>query len=223
MTPSKDYSVTLEVAGPFAMFSNPAAGGTPSSYPLPTQSAAKGLFESIASFSSGDAWFEPIRVEICKPVGQCDGMIHFQQYATNYGGPLRKTNQLSSNSSYQLFATVLVDVCYRLYARIRSGKEPWKRGENPRHHLQELFERRIKQGRCYRTPCLGWSEFTATYWGKFRDGLEDRPLVTEVDQSIEMEIPSLLQRVFSEPTHGAFKPVFTQDAKIIKGGHNYVE
>jgi len=217
------YPLTLEIAGPFAMFSRPDSGGTPSSYPIPTQSAAKGLFESIASLSSGDAWIEPMRVEICKPVGQCDGVISFQRYATNYGGPLRKTNQLSSNSSYQLFATVLVNVCYRLHAQIKSGKEPWKRGENPRHHLQELFERRLKQGRCHRTPCLGWSEFTASYWGPFRDGQEGRPLVTEVDESIEMEIPSLLQRVFSQPTHGVFRPVFKQNAKIIKGRLSYVE
>jgi CRISPR-associated protein Cas5d len=89
--------------------------------------------------------------------------------------------------------------------------------------LQELFERRLKQGRCHRTPCLGWSEFTASYWGPFRDGLEGRPLVTEVDEFIEMEIPSLLQRVFSKPTHGVFQPVFKQNAKIIKGGLSYVE
>ncbi len=217
------YPIQLEVAGPFAMFSRPDSGGTPTSYPLPTQSSAKGLLESIARMSSGDAWFEPTRVEICKPVGQADGAIHYQRYATNYGGPLRKTNQLSSNSSYQVFATVLVNVCYRIHAKIVSGDAPWKHGENPRHHLKDLFERRLRQGRCHRTPCLGWSEFTASYWGSFRDGLDGRPLVTEVDQAIEMEIPSLLQRVFSEPTNGVFQPTFKQNVMIIKGGLSYVE
>jgi CRISPR-associated protein Cas5d len=217
------YPVELEIAGPFAMFSRPDSGGTPSSYPIPTQSAAKGLFESIARLNSGDAWFEPLKVEICKPAGTEGGEIRFQRYATNYGGPLRKTNQLTSNSSYQVFATVLVDVCYRIHARIQSGEREWKPGQNPRHYLKDLFERRLKQGRCHRTPCLGWSEFTASYWGSFRDGQEGRPLVTEVDQSIEIEIPSLLKSVFDRPTNGVFQPTFQQDARITKGGLSYVE
>lgn len=205
------------------MFSRPDSGGTPSSYPIPTQSAAKGLFESIARLASGDAWFEPTKVQICKLIGSAGGEIHYQRYATNYGGPLRKSNQLTSNSSYQVFATVLTNVCYRLEARIQSGSRPWKQGENPRHHLQELFERRLRQGRCHRTPCLGWSEFTASYWGAFRDGKDGYPLVTEPDEGIELVIPSLLKTVFNRPTDGVFQPVFTKDARIIKGGHSYVE
>jgi len=216
------YPIKLEIAAPFAMFSRPDSGGTPSSYPIPTQSAAKGLLESIARLASGDAWFEPTKVEICKPVGTEGGEIRFQRYATNYGGPLRKGNELESNSSYQVFATVLVDVCYRIHARIQSCGE-WKLGQNPRHHLKELFERRLKQGRCHRTPCLGWSEFTASYWGPFRDGQDGRPLVTEVDQAIEIEIPSLLQTVFDRPTTGVFQPTFRQNARITKGGLSYVE
>jgi len=223
MHPTSRYPVELEIAGPFAMFSRPDSGGTPSSYPIPTQSAAKGLFESIARLATGDAWFEPTKVEICKPAGTEGGEIRFQRYATNYGGPLRKGNQLSSNSSYQVFATVLVDVCYRLHARIQSGEREWKRGQNPRHHLKELFERRLKQGRCHRTPCLGWSEFTASYWGPFRDGQEGRLLVSEVDQAIEIEIPSLLQTVFDRPTAGVFQPTFRQNARITRGGLSYVE
>lgn len=219
----KNYEVKFEIAGPFAMFSRPDSGGTPSSYPIPTQSAAKGLFESIARLSSGDAWFEPTKVQICKPIGSAGGEIRYQRYATNYGGPLRKSNQLTSNSSYQVFATVLTNVCFRLEACIRSGSRPWKQGENPRHHLQELFERRLKQGRCHRTPCLGWSEFTASYWGAFRDGNDGSPLATEPDEEIELVIPSLLKTVFNRPTEGVFQPIFAQNARILKGGYSYVE
>lgn len=35
------YTVEFEVAGPLAMFARPDTGGTPTSYPLPTWSAAK--------------------------------------------------------------------------------------------------------------------------------------------------------------------------------------
>ena len=66
----------------------------------------------------------------------------------------------------QLFATVIADVCYRLYGEVK-GNQPTQ-GENPRHFLQDLFNRRIQRGQCYRTPSLGWREFTCSYWGPFR-------------------------------------------------------
>lgn len=217
------YPVQLEIAAPFAMFARPDSGGTPSSYPIPTYSAAKGMLESLARLASGDAWFEPLSVQICKRIDVAGGAINFQRYATNYGGPLRKGNQLSSNSSYQVFATVLSDVCYRINARIVSGDRPWKHGENPRHHLKDLFERRLKRGQCHRTPCMGWSEFTANYWGAFRDGTDGNPPVTEVDQNINLEIPSLLHKVFDCPTAGSFNPTFVQNARIEKGEFHYAE
>ena len=45
----------------------------------------------------------------------------------------------------------------------------------------------------------------------------------EVDQAIEIEIPSLLQTVFDRPTDGDFRPTFRQNACITKGGLSYVE
>lgn len=53
----KDYEVQFEIAGPAAMFARPDTGGTPTSYPAPTWSAAKGLFESVAFFVDGGHGF----------------------------------------------------------------------------------------------------------------------------------------------------------------------
>ncbi len=36
----KEYKVSMEIAGPAAMFTRPDTGGTPTSYPAPTWSAA---------------------------------------------------------------------------------------------------------------------------------------------------------------------------------------
>lgn len=216
------YIVTLEIAAPLAIFARPDTGGPPTSYPAPTWSAAKGIFESIARLHSGDAWIKPLRVEICRRVGGPGGEIRFQRYTTNYGGPLRKSNQLRRGSSYQFFATVLADVCYRLYGEIVRGSRG-DEGNNPRHHLQELFERRIKQGRAHRTPCLGWSEFTASYWGPFRDGRDGQPLATEVDNALNLEIPSMLRSVFDQPVNGQYRPRFDQHVAIKKGALVYAE
>lgn len=217
MIKSRRYPVKLEVAGPLAMFARPDTGAMPVSYPLPTPSACKGLFESIARLSSGDAWIEPTAVEICKRVGEPGGEIVYQQYATNYGGPLRKGSQISGGNSFQFFATILVDVCYRLHgAVVARGRE--RGGRNSRHYLQDLFNRRLTtQGRCFRTPCLGWSEFTCNYWGPFRDGTNGQPSRTEVDMDLNFTVPSLLGVMWSEPVDGEYHPTFVRNAVVRSG------
>lgn len=203
----KHYSVQMEVAGPLAMFARPDTGGTPVSYPVPTWSAAKGIFESIAHLSSGDAWICPLKVEVCRRIGDSGGRVRFQRYTTNYGGPLRKsslfrTGSIPGGSSMQLFATVLSDVCYRLYGVVM-GRAP-RSVVNVRHHLQDLFTRRLERGRCYRTPCLGWSEFTCWYWGPFRE------TETEVDTTLSIDIPSMLVSPWDRVVAGAYSPRFSQ-------------
>jgi len=205
------YGIRLEVAGPLAMFARPDTGGTPTSYPLPTWSAAKGLFESIAFLVDGSAWICPTKVEICRRLGEPGGQIRFQRYTTNYGGPLRKADLFrkgtaAGGSSMQFFATVLNDVCYRLHGIVLAQGR--RDGSNARHHLQDLFNRRLRQGRCFRTPCLGWSEFTCSYWGPFREG------VTEVDPAISLVIPSMLVCVWDRPTRGRYSPRFDQDVVV---------
>jgi CRISPR-associated protein Cas5d len=113
----------------------------------------------------------------------------------------------------QIFATVLSDVCYRLHATVVS-RPPSGRNNAP-HYLQDLFLRRLKQGRCFHTPCLGWSELTCSYWGPFRTG------VTEVDEALDLEVPSMLLGVWDDPTQGRYAPSFQQDARVVHGRLRY--
>src|SRR5258708_10041599 len=196
----KIYSVSFEVAGPAAIFTRPDSGASFVSYETPTYSALKGMFECVARWKS--AYIKPVRVEICNP-------IQFTRYATNYGGPLRKGNQLSQGASYQLFATILVDVCYKVHGVIaESGPAPDR--NNHLHALQELFDRRLKQGRFYQSPCLGWSEFTPNYFGPLREH-------THAREDINLTVPSMLHRVFDQDSAGQYGPQFKQDVRIEKG------
>jgi CRISPR-associated protein Cas5d len=206
----KVYSLGLEVSGPLAMWARPDTGATPTSYPAPTWSAAKGLLESVAFLSSGEAWLHPVRVEMCRHRDAPGGTISFQRYTTNYGGPLR----LKLNDSMQVFATVLSNVCYRIHAEVRG--ERGREGRNPRHHLQDMFERRLRQGKCFRTPALGWREFTCDYWGAFRDDWV-------VDDAIDLEIPSMLSAVWDRPYKGHYVSRFVQSAHIAAGVLTYAE
>lgn len=210
----KAYVVELEVSGPLAMFTRPDTGATPTSYPAPTWSAAKGLLECIARLSDGRAWLNPTRVEICRPRDAPGGAITYQRYATNYGGPLRKPQNISKDTGMQIFAHVLSNVCYRIHADIRGMRSDGR--ENPRHHLQHLFQRRLRQGYCHRTPALGLSEFTCDYWGTPRDAWE-------IDDALDLEVPSMLKGMWDQPQSGSYAPCFVQNARIEKGVLIYAE
>jgi CRISPR-associated protein Cas5d len=63
-----------------------------------------------------------------------------------------------------LLATVLVDVCYRLYADIEAdpsnyqrhgGSEKQRTGTtNGGHAYKEMFDRRLERGQFFSIPCL---------------------------------------------------------------------
>lgn len=197
---TKSYPVEFEVQGYAAMFTRPDTGSAPVSYPAPTFSALKGMFESVARIKS--AYIKPVKVEICSP-------IVYHRYFNNYGGPLRKPN----TRNFQLAATVLSNVCYKVYGVVQEiDHTPY--GNNHLHALQEMFIRRLKQGSFQYTPCLGWKEFVPTYFSLIRDS-------TITDKSINLIIPSMLYSMFDKPEGGSINPVFKQNIEIVEGVLNY--
>jgi CRISPR-associated protein Cas5d len=213
----KDYSVSIEISGHTAMWTRPDTGDAPVSYPAPTFSAVKGIFECVLWSQWADV--VPTKVEICRP-------IVFHSYTTNYGGPLRKSKVMKKGSSFQLIATVLVNVCYRLYATIHSDTSGYAKHGRPgkqavgttngAHAYKDVFDRRVRRGQLYSTPCLGWKEFTPDYVGVFRAD-------TSVCESIDLVIPSMLKTCFSDGKRTVWKPVFNQHVRIEKGVLSYVE
>ncbi len=198
----KVYQVAFEIAGPAAMFTRPDTGSSPVSYPAPTKSALKSIFECVVM--SKEAYFEPQRVEICNP-------IVFHKYTTNYRGPLRK----SGTGNFQIFSTVLENVCYKVHGVILSYLPP-QRKNNPQHQLQEVFMRRLVSGQLYSTPFLGWKEFVPNYFGPIRAD-------TFADTSINLTIPSMLNTLYDKPTDGTVAPEFMQNVKIEGGVLLYAE
>jgi CRISPR-associated protein Cas5d len=207
----KNYEVSLEIAGHTAMWTRPDTGAVPVSYPAPTYGSVKGIFESILWQQTAEVI--PRWVEICQPVV-------YHNYTTNYGGPLRQTG----SPNYQLAATVLINVCYRLYAEVVSRKPPRRDQEdrsgycklttNGAHAYQEMFFRRQKRGQFFRVPCLGWAEFVPTYLGSLRP--ETRP-----DPDINLSLPSMLKTCFPNGADSKWDPVFLKNVSIIEGVMNY--
>lgn len=199
--------ISLEVAGPAAMFTRPDTGAAPVSYSAPTFSAAKGMFEAVARRPY--LYIRPVCVEICEP-------IRFERYVTNYGGPLRSLKQLRNGNSYQLIATILADVCYRLHAKVlpkqstRGAGDPRTRRRRGRHGVTDfvrLFNEGLEMGQTFYTPVLGWREFVPTYFGPLRSDTLRRA-------DVNLVIPSMLYSVWE---HGSAKPVFHRDVSVREG------
>jgi CRISPR-associated protein Cas5d len=218
------YQVSLEISGPTAMWTRPDTGDAPVSYPAPTFAAVKGIFESIVWLKSAEV--VPTRVELCAP-------LVFHTYSTNYGGPLRKRKIMKKGSSYQLLATVLINVCYRAYAEVRPDQLPDERLSDPAkrqraiasngaHAYQEMFERRLRRGQWHHVPCLGWKEFVPDYVGPFRKQFPDGRKV-QVQEDISTVIPSMMWQVFPSGKFGQWQPTFRQNVKIVKGVLDYAQ
>lgn len=203
----KAYSVQLEISGPTAMWTRPDTGSSPVSYVAPTFSAVKGIFEAVLRWKSVN--IIPTRVEICKPV-------HFHRYATNYGGPLRASDIVAkgpSGPSFQLFATVLIDVCYRLYADLEVASQH-DDTKSPAHAFRDAFNRKLEAGKWFCIPCLGWKEFVPNYVGQFRPG-------TKICVSESHEVPTMLRTVFDKLQNGNVSPRFDRTVSIREGVLNY--
>jgi CRISPR-associated protein Cas5d len=198
------YEVEFEIAGPAAMFTRPDTGAAPISYPVPTWSACKAIFESVARgfFARGGkpaAFFSATEIEIWKPV-------RFEKYVTNYRGPLRKAAQIKDGDSYQLPATILVDVCYRVRGQCVRVPGALDESNNAPHALQEMFNRRLSQGKSKYAPCLGWKEFVPDYFGPFRDHRAGAGF--ELQGQYFAELPALLMSAWDAPANGRYQPIF---------------
>jgi CRISPR-associated protein Cas5d len=212
----KEYLISLEISGTTAMWTRPDTGDSPVSYPAPTYSAVKAIFESILWGPAIE--IVPIKTEICSPV-------QYHSYYTNYGGPLRKEQNIQKGDSYQLCATVLIDVCYRLYAevvpfsdkdRLPLKAQEWdKKTTSPGHAFHNIFNRRLKKGQCYSIPTLGWKEFTPSYFGAFRETTHI------IDNLPQIFIPSMLRQVFSKGYNSDVSYIFDTNVEITGGVLSY--
>ena len=193
------------------MWTRPDTGDCPVSYPAPTYSAVQGIFKAVNWGPAVE--IIPFKCEICKP-------LRFHSYSTNYGGPLRSGEQIAKGNAYQFFATVLTDVCYRLYAYVypvrnkeslpESARQWDRKTSSPGHAYAAIFARRLKRGQWFTLPCLGWKEFTPSYVGQFRDG-------TKVQEDIGTVLPSMMREVFPDGYNSKARFTYDQNVRIERG------
>ena len=101
------YPICMEIAGDLAMWSRNDTGSEKTTYPIPSFSALKGVFESILYIPSAE--IIPYKIQICSP-------IRYQNYAFNYRGEGRKLDIIKKDCACQIKNTVLYKPVYRCFA-----------------------------------------------------------------------------------------------------------
>ncbi len=144
--------VVLEVWGDFACFSRPESKVERLSYPLPTPSAARGIFSAIYSKPLEFYW-QINRIEILKELQY----ISFKRNEVK--ATLGKTPVIIEDERTQRQTVALKDVRYRIAASIE--KRPEFKGSEESLYEQAL--RRIRGGKCYYQPSLGLREFVCYF------------------------------------------------------------
>ena len=201
------YEIAMEIDGHLARWTRPDCGDSFGTYPAPTYSAAKGIFESICFLRSVNVM--PYKVEICSS-------LKHVALTTNYSGIHRKADQITKGNAIQNKCTALEDVCYKIYACVEGNGDVYYQNENgvkinSAHFYQERFEKRLKNGQSYTTPFLGIKGLVPTYIGPLREE-------THVEASINIVLPSMTKFGFGANHGGSMADrVFLNNVHIKNG------
>ena len=179
---------TLEVWGDFACFARPEMKVERYSYPCPTPSAARGIFEAI--YFKPEFFWQVTRIEILEPPSLIalrrnevkdklnERSVQQWMAAKAEVEPIwaDATEDFKGRTQRQTIA--LRSPRFRLTARIiaRSGQESKQRAAN------EQFVRRASQGKCFHQPCLGCREFVAFF--RYIESLDNEPKPCDYSQKL---------------------------------------
>jgi len=164
----------LEVWGDFACFSRPEMKVERYSYPCPTPSAARGVYEAI--YFKPQFYWQVTRIEMLSPpalialrrneVKEKLNAVAAQNWMNGKAPPepLFADADKSLTGSDQKGRTqrqtmALRNPRFRLWARIVPRAEHCAQ----QRAFDEQFARRASQGKCFQQPCLGCREFVAFY------------------------------------------------------------
>lgn len=161
----------LDVWGEFACFTRPELKVERFSYPVPTPSAVRGIYDAIYCKPKEFRW-QVTSVEILAPpayialrrneVKDKVSVRNVQGWMSGESPPepiWADGSESRDKGRTQRQTMALRDVHYRLHAEIR----PWPGFEGKQQGVEEQFRRRAGHGKCIYQPCFGCREFPAYF------------------------------------------------------------
>ncbi|QAA76686.1 MAG: CRISPR-associated protein Cas5 [Candidatus Bipolaricaulis sibiricus] len=200
----------LDVWGEFACFTRPELKVERFSYPVPTPSAVRGIYDAIYCKRTEFRW-QVTAIEVLAPVRYISlrrnevkdkvSTTNVQQWMTGRSPPepiwadgtdVELGTDMKGRTQRQTMA--LCNVHYRLHAEIR----PWPGFEDRLQAMEEQFRRRAAGGKCIHQPYFGCREFPAYF------DLVDIDAQPPQRQPLDLDIGLMLYDVFdlSRP-HGS--------------------
>jgi CRISPR-associated protein Cas5d len=188
----------LDVWGDFACFTRPELKVERFSYPVPTPSAVRGIYDAIYCKRTEFRW-QATSVEILAPPQYI--ALRRNEVKDKVSSKLAETWMQGVNSPEPIWADgsesrdkgrtqrqtmALRNVRYRLHAEIR----PWPGFEEHLLGFEEQFRRRAAHGKCIYQPYFGCREFPA-----FFDLLEVGAPSAKIEQ-FDLDIGLMLYDVF---------------------------
>lgn len=208
----------LEVWGDFACFTRPELKVERWSYPCPTPSAARGVFDAIYCKPTEFRW-QVTRIELLKTPqyialrrNEVADVVSTSNVAKWMKGTREPTPLFADEGSnrQQRQTMALRDVRYRLHGRI----VPWPGFEARQAAFDAQFRRRAGQGKCFQQPYLGCREFVTFF--RLIDDIANEPSPVAYDQ----DVGPMLYDVFdlSRPQGPHAKPFISVFRAQIRGG-----
>jgi CRISPR-associated protein Cas5d len=164
----------LEVWGDFACFTRPEMKVERYSYPCPTPSAARGVYEAI--YFKPQFYWQVRRIELLRPpslialrrneVKDKVSTLAIQKWMTGKADP----QPLWADADASLLGTDMKGRTQRQTMALRKPRfrvtasiVPRPGHEAKQVAFDEQFIRRASQGKCFQQPCLGAREFVAFF------------------------------------------------------------
>lgn len=145
--------VSMDIWGDYACFTRPDAKVERVSYDMMTPSAARGVLEAV--FWKPEIRYRISEIQVCKPVEKINILRNeIKNYQNPTGKPIVVDDQRVQRNS-----VVLTDVYYRIKAWIELRPHATEHIEKYRAQ----FDRRVRNGQCFKRPFLGTREFSAFF------------------------------------------------------------
>lgn len=158
------YGFKVMISGDYACFTRPELKVERVSYDVPTPGALEGLIKSVY-------WKPAVRYVIDKIIvfnpidfvnirrNEVKDKLNFSSVKQQMKDPQKDICIYSSESRTQRASMVLKNVLYGVEFHFElTGLQSTHEDESEEKHYN-ILKRRLEKGQCFRTPCLGCSEF----------------------------------------------------------------
>lgn len=158
------YGFKIIVEGDYACFTRPELKVERVSYDVPTPGALEGMLKSI--YWKPSIRYVVDRIVVLNPINfmnirrnEVKTKVAYSDVRRNMRGQTRDLSVYTSEVRSQRASMVLKNVKYGIEFHFELTGLKCDEETNPENKHFNIIKRRLEKGQCFRTPCLGCSEF----------------------------------------------------------------